>query len=56
MDGTATTVLSEIVTADMVGGVFDEIVALLPVILPVAITYIGIRKGIKFLLGILRSA
>ena len=57
MDGTtATTVISEIVTADMLKGVLDEILGLLPVILPVTIGFIGIRKGLSFLTGALQSA
>lgn len=48
--------LSGIVTADMLGGVLDEIVGLLPVILPVMIGFIGLRKGISFLQGVLHSA
>ena len=56
MEGTTATVLSAIVTADMVGGVLDEVVGLLPVILPAAIGFIAIRKGVSFFLGMLRSA
>lgn len=48
--------LSSIVTAKMVSGVFDELIGLLPVVIPAAITYMGIRKGLKFLFGTLRSA
>ena len=48
--------LATIVTADMLGGVLDEIVALLPVIIPVMIGFIGLRKGISFLQGVLHSA
>lgn len=48
--------LSSIVTADMLGGVLDEIVALLPVCIPVMIGFIGLRKGISFIQGILHSA
>ena len=55
MDGVSTS-LSAIVTADMLGGVLDEIVALLPVIIPVMIGFIGLRKGISFLQGVLHSA
>lgn len=51
-----TATLSTIVTADMLGGVLDEIVGLLPVILPVMIGFIGLRKGISFLQGVLHSA
>lgn len=52
----AAAVLSTVVTADMVGGVLNEVVALLPVILPAAIGFIAIRKGVSFVLGMLRSA
>ena len=53
---TASTVLSAVVTSDMVSGVLNEVVALLPVILPAAIGFIAIRKGVSFVLGMLRSA
>ena len=53
---TASTVLSAVVTADMVSGVLDEVVALLPVILPAAIGFIAVRKGVSFVLSMLRSA
>lgn len=53
---TAAATLSSIVTADMLGGVLNEIVGLLPVILPVMIGFIGLRKGISFLQGVLHSA
>lgn len=48
--------LANIVTADMIKGVLDEIVGLLPVILPTMIGFIGLRKGISFLQGVLHSA
>lgn len=54
--GTSSTVLSGVVTASMMNGVLDEIIGVLPVCLPVLITFIGIRKGISFVIGILRSA
>ncbi len=52
---TATT-LSSVITADMVTGVLDQLLSLLPVVLPAMITLLGIRKGISFVLGMLRSA
>lgn len=52
----ASTTLAGIVTAGMVSGVLDEIVGLLPVIIPVMIGFIGLRKGISFLQGVLHSA
>lgn len=48
--------LKEIVTADMLAGVMDEMVGLLPVIIPVTIGYIAIRKGLSFLFSSLRKA
>lgn len=48
--------LSSVVTQAMLSGVLDEVVALLPVAIPVVIGFIALRKGISFLIGILRSA
>lgn len=48
--------LSSVVTGEMLTGVLDEIVALLPVVIPVMIGFIGLRKGISFLQGVLHSA
>jgi len=53
---TTTTGLADIITADMMGGVLDEVVALLPVCIPVMIGFIALRKGISFVQGILHSA
>ena len=52
----ATTTLAEVVDADMLGGVLEEIVGLLPIVIPVLIGFIGLRKGIAFVSGILHSA
>lgn len=52
----AATVLDQTIKADMVNGVLDEVVAVIPTVIPVAITFIAIRKGISFVLGLLRSA
>ena len=40
----------------MLKGVLNEIVALLPLLLPVLISFLAIRKGIKFTLQTLRSS
>ena len=57
MDGeVATTMLKDIVTEASLTGVLDEIVAILPVVIPVSITFIALRKGIAFLFDMLRSA
>lgn len=51
-----TGVLSTIVTADMLQGVLTEIVDLLPIVIPVMIGFIAIRKGISFVQHILHAA
>lgn len=51
-----TTVLAGVVTSAMCQGVLAEITGLLPTIIPVAISFIAIRKGIGFLLSTLRGA
>ena len=56
MENTTTTVLSSIVNANMLSGVLNEITSLLPIVIPVMITFIAIRKGIAFLQHILHSA
>lgn len=48
--------LDTIITADMLGGVLDEITGLLPIVLPVMIGFIALRKGIAFVQSILHSA
>ena len=48
--------LAEIVTSDMLKGVLNEITGLLPIIIPVTISFIAIRKGINFLIGTLQGA
>lgn len=52
----ATTKLSTIVTPDLLSGVLDEVVALLPVCIPVMIGFIALRKGISFVQSILHAA
>ena len=49
----AATVLDQTITSSMVGGVLNEVVAVIPTIIPVAISFIAIRKGISFVLGII---
>lgn len=54
--GAATGVLAKTVTTELLGGVLEEIISLLPICLPVMITFIGIRKGISFISSVLHSA
>lgn len=53
---TTTSVLGDVITNDMLSGVLNEIIGLLPVCIPVMITFIALRKGIAFIQSILRSA
>lgn len=48
--------LKTIVTAGMLGGVLDEVVGVLPICIPVLISFIALRKGISFIQSILHSA
>lgn len=48
--------LNNVVTGAMLSGVLDEVVGLLPVCIPVMITFIGLRKAIAFLQSVLHSA
>lgn len=52
----AGTVLNEALGGGVLTGVLDEVVGILPTVLPVSITFLGIRKGISFVIGMLRSA
>lgn len=55
MESAAST-LASVVTADMLSGVFTEITGLLPVVVPVMVGFIAIRKGISFLQSVLHGA
>ena len=48
--------LQTAVTGANITGVLDEVIGLLPTVLPVMIGFIAIRKGISFVIGMLRSA
>lgn len=53
---TASSGLASIVNKEMLSGVLDEVINLLPVVIPVMIGFIGLRKGISFLQSVLHSA
>ena len=55
-EGEITPVVAGVVTSATLQGVLDELVALLPVIMPVMVSFIGIRKAISFVFGMLRAA
>lgn len=48
--------LSTTITATMLNGVLSQIVGLLPVVMPVLVGFIGLRKGIAFVQSVLHSA
>ena len=48
--------MADIVTSSMLTGVLDEITGMLPVVIPVMISFIALRKGIAFLQSVLHSA
>lgn len=48
--------LDSVITSTMLEGVLDEIVGLLPICIPVLISFIGLRKAIAFVQSILHSA
>lgn len=52
----AGTQLSTVITAEMLQGVLNEMLGVLPVCIPVMISFIGIRKGIAFVRSVLHSA
>lgn len=52
----ANSVLSQVVTKEMMSGVLDEVIGLLPVTIPVMISFIGLRKGISFIGQVLHAA
>ena len=52
----STSVLGKVVTEEMLGGVLNEILGILPICVPVMITFIALRKGIAFIQSILHSA
>lgn len=51
-----TATLAKVVTDEMLSGVFTEITGLLPVVVPVMVGFIAIRKGISFLQSVLHGA
>ena len=49
-------VLPETITSTMLQGVLDEVVGVIPTVLPVVITFLAIRKRISFVIGMLFGA
>ena len=48
--------LADVINADMINSVTDEVVNLLPVVIGVIIGYVGLRKALSFLQSVLHSA
>ena len=45
--------MADVVTPEMMAGVLKEVTALLPVCIPVMVSFIALRKGIAFVRDIL---
>ena len=56
METASSGVLSTVISSEMLQGVLDEILGVLPICVPVMITFIALRKGIAFIQSILHSA
>ena len=60
MSGGTTTTTSNYISTAIDGinfmSVFDEVLSLLPTLLPVIVAFIGFRKGLRFLIGSLKRA
>lgn len=53
----ASSVANAVSTANIdFSAILGEVISLLPVVLPVVVGFIGVRKGISFLIGSLRRA
>lgn len=52
----AGSVVSGVVTSQMMTAVMSELVGTLPVVIPAVVVMIGVRKAVNFVLGMLRSA
>lgn len=52
----SSTVLKTALTGVDLNNVLSEVTGILPVVIPVMIGFIAIRKGLSFLQGVLRSA
>lgn len=48
--------LSTALSGVSLAGITSEITGVLPIVLPVAVTVLALRKGISFLMGTLRGA
>ena len=58
LTSSATTIVANAVTNANIDltSVVNEVVALLPVVLPTIVVFLSVRKGISFLIGSLRRA
>lgn len=54
MDG-ATNLVS-IINSDMLSGILDQVLGVMPVVIPAVLGFLGVRKGISFVLGMVKKA
>ena len=55
MEGATSAMSTALANVDL-SGITDEIKAVVPIALPVLVSVLALRKGISFLIGVLRSA
>lgn len=56
MEGVTTTLIAGALKDVAFSGLTAEIVGVLPIVVPVAVSVLALRKGIGFLMGTLRGA
>ena len=52
----STAIVAKAIEGVTLNGVLAEVTALIPVVLPVAISFLAVRTGIGFLMGTLQNA
>lgn len=48
--------LTSVITSDLLGSVLNQLVAVLPVTIGAAVSFIGLRKALGFVLSTIRNA
>lgn len=52
----ASTILGGVITSDLLSGVFNELIGVLPTVITAVIGFLSVRKALSFVLGSLRRA
>lgn len=51
-----TALLSGVFTSSNLSGIMNELIAVIPVVVPVAVSCLAVRKAISFVMGMIRQA